>query len=124
MAHVTNVNRPSIDDLDDNIIKTGHILDHVGHVDHVVGVADLGGPGGDHQVVLLDRLLDIHQRQSVVLQLLRVEIDVNTPQLATKHRRSNHARRTRKHVADVVVRQVVAFFFIQHITGRGQQRRR
>jgi multidrug efflux pump subunit AcrB len=58
------------------------VLDHVRHVHHVIGVADRDVAGRNHQVVALDRLLHVHQRQPVRLQLIGVQIDVDSCEIS------------------------------------------
>lgn len=125
-------------DLHGHVVQVGGLVRHViDGQEHILVVevcrharfrAQGQPPRRDHRAALGQSPLHVHETQVARVQLLRIELAVDAPQLAAEHRRGDHPGGALEHVADVEVGELVDLGFVQDIAGsseiRGRQRGR
>ena len=102
---------------DRHVVQVGDIRGHRIREDLVVEIASLHVPSGDEYALPLQRLHDIHRVEIQGLELHAVDVSQNASELASVHRRCDHALDGLQAVAEFEIRDVVEFLFVHARAG-------
>ncbi len=119
MGHVAHVDGGAVDGLDRQVVEFVEGFGAVVELHVVFELADLGGAGGDDQVLVGDGGLDILGRQAFGLQRRGIEVDLDLAHLAAVGRGGGGAGNGGQRRADEVLGRVVDLLLAQGRAGIG-----
>jgi hypothetical protein len=82
LPDIPNEDRLPVDVFDRDVVEIGDCRGHRIGAHRVLRVADLGEPGGQRQIVGVDRVHDVRRGQAPGLEFDRVDVDHDLPELA------------------------------------------
>src|SRR5713101_7179289 len=110
-ADVFHKDWSAVFDLDREVVNLFNGSGHAVGGDLIVQIPDLCLPGRDEYVGVPERLGHVGRSKPVPSQLVRVEIDKNSPQLAAIYSRRDDARDATQLIPDGKIRDVVELLF-------------